>query len=283
MMQRDHGRSGQPAFNGFKFWKRMLPDWLKQRAMVGWYNYIGRMNTDGEVLFLNHGFADPETEGPQLPDALETQRYPIQLYHHICRQADLSSKDVLEVSSGLGGGVGWIAACLNPRSVTGLDIAADAVKACRARNKDARVRFETGDAQAMPFADGSFDALVNVESSLNYPDFAAFLKEAVRLLRPGGYFMFADYRSAKGYVRMKEALEQLKWRIVLAEDISPSIVRGLVHTRAKNRTYIQRHIPRFLQSTALQFARLNTDADDEAVAFASGKKRYLAMVLQKPA
>ncbi|MEQ1525106.1 MAG: class I SAM-dependent methyltransferase, partial [Aestuariivirga sp.] len=248
----------------------------------GWYNYIGRLNTNGEVLFLNHGFANPSIKGPTLPEGLEKQRYPIQLYEYIISLVNLSNKDVLEVSSGLGGGVSWISSCLNPRSATGLDIAADAVKACRARNKDARVRFEIGDAQAMPFADGSFDAVVNVESSLNYPDFAAFLREVVRLLSPGGYFMFADYRSAKSYLRMKEALEQLNWRIVLAEDISPSIVRGLEHTRAASREHIHRFVPRFLQTTAIRFARLGKDKDDDALSFAVGRKRYLAMVLQKP-
>ena len=283
MIQHDRERSGGQTFNVFKFWKRMLPDRLKQKAMIGWYNYIGRVKTNGELLFLNHGFADPSAKGPQLPEALEVHRYPIQLYHCIVSRADLAGRDVLEVSSGLGGGVVWISSCLNPRSVTGLDIAADAVKGCRERNRDGRARFEIGDAQAMPFADASFDAIVNVESSLNYPDFAAFLREVVRVMRPGGHFMFADYRSAKGYLRMKQALEKLNWKVVLAEDISPAIARGLEHTRAKNRTDIQRFTPRFLRSTALQFARLNTEADDEAVAFANGKKRYLAMVLQKPA
>ena len=282
MIQRNNRELGGGGGHGFRIWKKLLPGWVKQKMMVGWYNYIGRRNTHGEVLFLNHGFADPSTDGPRLPQALEAHRYPIQLYHFIVSQADLTAKDVLEVSSGLGGGVGWMAECLNPRSVTGLDIAADAVKACRARNRDSRVRFEIGDAQAMPFADASFDAVVNVESSLNYRDFAAFLREAVRLLRPGGHFMFADYRSAKGYLRMKQALEQLGWRILLAEDISPAIVRGLERTRPKNRADIQRFVPRFLRSTALQFARLDTDVDDEAMAFASGKKRYLAMVLRKP-
>ena len=282
MNQWGGGKPGRQAFNVFRFWKRMLPDQLKQKAMVGWYNYIGRLNTNGEVLFLNHGFANPSIESPTLPEGLEKQRYPIQLYQYIISQANLSNKDVLEVSSGLGGGVSWIALCLNPRSVTGLDIAADAVKACRVRNKDTRVRFEIGDAQAMPFADGSFDAVVNVESSLNYPDFAAFLKEVARLLRPGGHFMFADYRSAKGYLRMKDALEQLNWRVLLAEDISPSIVRGLEHTKVTTREQIQRFVPRFLQTTAIRFARLGKDKDDDALSFAVGKKRYLAMVLQKP-
>lgn len=267
----------------FAIWKKFLPTSFKQKAMVGWYNYLGRINTNGEVLFLNHGFADPGAESPRLPEELEKHRYPIQLYHHILRMADLTGKDVLEVSSGLGGGIRWIAACLAARSITGLDIAESAIKSCRAQTSDAHVRFETGDAQAMPFADSSFDAVVNVESPLNNPDFAAFLRETVRVLRPGGYFMFADYRRAKRYGAMKLSLEQLEWPILLSEDISPAIVRGLDHTGASKRAAVKKFVPRFLHGTALRFARLDKGFDDERLAFTNGRKRYLAMVLQKPA
>ncbi len=266
----------------FSIWKRNIPGWMKRRAMVGWYNYIGRLNTNSEVLFLNHGFADPAVKSPELPEHLEPHRYFIQLYHHIVSQTDISGKDVLEVSSGLGGGVRWMASCHDPRSITGLDIAEDAVRACRARNADSRVRFETGDAQAMPFATGSFDAVVNVESSLNYPDFNAFLKEVDRVLRPGGYFLFADYRRAGHYARMTDGLEQMGYRTVFSKDISRAIVLGLDHTNSIKREAVLRHVPRLLRKTALRFAGLDRNFDDEKRSFSSGEKRYLATVLQGP-
>ncbi len=73
---------------------------------------------------------------------------------------------------------------------------------CRRHYTNPGLSFETGDAQAMPFADASFDIVFNVESSLNYPDFDAYLREVDRVLKPGGRFLIADYRRRKGLKRL---------------------------------------------------------------------------------
>ena len=41
-----------------------------------------------------------------------------------------------------------------------------------------------GDAESLPFADRSFDAVINVEASHAYPHFPRFLAEVARVLRP---------------------------------------------------------------------------------------------------
>ena len=46
--------------------------------------------------------------------------------------------------------------------------------------------FVHGDAESLPFSDGSFDAVINVEASHAYPRLTRFLEEVVRVLRPGG-------------------------------------------------------------------------------------------------
>jgi len=38
----------------------------------------------------------------------ESHRYPLQLYHHVARSIDWEGRDVLEVSSGRGGGANFI-------------------------------------------------------------------------------------------------------------------------------------------------------------------------------
>ena len=51
----------------------------------------------------------------------EPNRYSIQLYHRTATQADLSGKQVLEVSCGHGGGASYLVRTLRPASYTGLD------------------------------------------------------------------------------------------------------------------------------------------------------------------
>jgi SAM-dependent methyltransferase len=49
-----------------------------------------------------------------------------------------------------------------------------------------RVAFGVGDVAALPFGDGTFDAVVSTFSAHRWPDRAAGLAELYRVLRPGG-------------------------------------------------------------------------------------------------
>ncbi|MHA1529956.1 MAG: class I SAM-dependent methyltransferase [Alphaproteobacteria bacterium] len=69
-------------------------------------------------------------------------------------------------------------------SAVGLDFAAQAVAA--ARERIAQAEFVQGDAQALPFDDESFDAVVCGYGIIHVPDPTVALAELRRVLRPGG-------------------------------------------------------------------------------------------------
>lgn len=252
--------------------------------MVYWYDVVARMNTRGDLLFLNHGYAEPG-RAPNtiaLPPELEDHRYPIQLYDLLARRGDWDGKDGLEVSCGLGGGVMFLDRCYRPRSMTGLDISTESVAACRRRYDGSRLRFEAGDAQAMPFADNSFDIVINVESSLNYPDFSAFLREVDRVLKPGGTFLFADYRRSGKMAKLRQSLTDLGYDIEIMTDITSGIVRGLELGLERKRALINRHVALPLRGVVRGFAGLSRGRDEERDKFQAGVKSYLMAVLTKP-
>ncbi len=63
----------------------------------------------------------------------------------------------------------------------------------RARAKGAgTVRFEWGDALALPYADDSFDAATVGFGARNFVDLGAGLREMVRVVRPGGRVVVLD-------------------------------------------------------------------------------------------
>ena len=66
--------------------------------------------------------------------------------------------------------------------VVALDVSERMVELCRARGIDARV----GDAQELPFEDGSFDLVVAAWVLFHVPDLDRGLAEIARVLRPGG-------------------------------------------------------------------------------------------------
>ncbi|WP_377267143.1 class I SAM-dependent methyltransferase [Peterkaempfera sp. SMS 1(5)a] len=75
------------------------------------------------------------------------------------------------------------------RAVIGLDFSADQLRLARPRlgPGDALVR---ADAAALPFADAVFPAVAVLWLSTDVDDFAAVLREAARVLRPGGTLVY---------------------------------------------------------------------------------------------
>ena len=102
-------------------------------------------------------------------------------------RADLK---LLEVSCGRGGGLNaFLSAAPGLFDATGLDVAASAIAFCRSTyGENDRLRFVEGSALALPFADASFDVVLNVEASNDYGDRPRFFAEVARVLKPDGVF-----------------------------------------------------------------------------------------------
>jgi SAM-dependent methyltransferase len=92
----------------------------------------------------------------------------------------------LDVGCGTGALSAGILAGAEPGAVTGVDPSEGFLALARAQTQDARVRFELGDAQALPLADRAVDAAVS-GLVLNFvPDQRRAIREMVRAVRPGG-------------------------------------------------------------------------------------------------
>lgn len=64
---------------------------------------------------------------------------------------------------------------------------------------DDRISFKYADcSRSLPFADGSIDAVVNIESACHYSDRGRFLHEVHRILKPGGRIAAMDWMARDG-------------------------------------------------------------------------------------
>ena len=97
-----------------------------------------------------------------------------------------SGERLLDVGCGTGNAV--LAAARAGAEVTALDPSARLVEVARERLAAAGVDATVlvGDAQALPFADGSFDVVLSVFAVIFAPDAERAIGEVVRVLRPGG-------------------------------------------------------------------------------------------------
>jgi ubiquinone/menaquinone biosynthesis C-methylase UbiE len=219
-----------------------------------WYPYLTRRLRSEEVLFLNYAFeTDPPVGLPLSPED-EPNRACIQLYHHVASQVALSGREVLEVSCGHGGGASWIKRNLGPSHYTGLDLNPAGIEFCQQRHRLDGLRFVVGDAQRLPFADQSMDVVINVEASHCYPDFPGFLREVARVLRPGGHFLYADFRFREDFNAWDEAMKSAPLSLVQHRVISPEVLRGMDANATRSRLLVQNCLPQMLQSLGNDFA-----------------------------
>jgi ubiquinone/menaquinone biosynthesis C-methylase UbiE len=184
----------------------------------------------------------------------EPHRFFIQLYHRTATQVDLNGKHVLEVSCGHGGGASYLTRTLHPASYTGLDLNPAGIEFCRKRHNLAGLDFVHGDAENLPFPDESFDAVINVEASHAYPRLPRFLAEVVRVLRPGGHFLYADFRGRSEFPGWETALADTQLRELSERVINPEVLRAMSKNSQRSLDLIGRHVPAFLRPFGRRFA-----------------------------
>jgi SAM-dependent methyltransferase len=118
------------------------------------------------------------------------------------------TSEVLEVASGSGGPALFMVRETGCR-VTGVDLHDEGVGAANAaaaaQELADRARFLRVDArERLPFDDGSFDALLSIDSINHIYERERLLRDWHRVLRPGGRLLFTDPIVVTGMVRREE-------------------------------------------------------------------------------
>lgn len=243
----------------FLLWLCNVSPGLRRMLWRWWYSKLARKIESPEWTFMNYGYApaDSSPTGLRLQPADEADRLCIQLYERVARPAELRDKEVLEVGSGRGGGASYIARYHSPSRMTGVDFSPRAVAFSTKRHAEMRhLQFITGDAENLPFEDNHFDAVINVESSHCYGNVPRFFSEVHRVLRPGGWFLFADLRERAEATDLERALAALPWEMAEKEDITQNVVKAMDLDSARKRALVERLVPAKLQGTFSEFAGL---------------------------
>jgi len=219
------------------------------------YPTITRLVRHDDVLFLNYGYEEDPPMALPLAARDEPDRYPIQLYHRTATQVDLVGKNVLEVSCGHGGGASYLTRTMRPASYTAVDLNPAGINFCRQRHTVRGLHFLRGNAEQLPFADESFDAVINVEASHCYAQCARFFEEVARLLCSGGRFVYTDLRSSERVADWEAAIADAPLRLTSREVINDQVVRGLGHNSQRLLGQFGRRLPSigFLHGIARDF------------------------------
>ncbi|MFV8755916.1 class I SAM-dependent methyltransferase [Nannocystaceae bacterium ST9] len=239
---------------------------------------------DPDVLnssYMNYGYVDAQFESSplELPAIIEPSRACIQLYHRVATQADLVGKDVLEVGCGRGGGASWVAG-LGPRRMVGVDLSPVAIDFCRRVHARENLGFLPGDAGNLPFEDGSFDVVVNVESSHCYPSMPRFLSEVRRVLRPGGMFAWADVRFDDQLIDLERSFALAGLELVDQREITQNVVAALDAVAPTRLPYIDEMVP--MPMRPMVRSALAMPGTPVYEALANGLLRYFCKLVRRP-
>ncbi len=143
----------------------------------------------GDHIHLGH-YGDP----PIAKGFLESK---IDFVHEMAKWGGLdqlhAGTTVLDVGCGIGGSSRILAKDYG-FDVTGVTISPQQVKrATELTHPDVTAKFQVDDAMNLSFPDASFDVVWSVEAGPHMPDKAQFAKELLRVLKPGGILVVADW------------------------------------------------------------------------------------------
>lgn len=247
-----------------------------------WYNYLAGLPFASELLFMNYGFIPGvwKYPRPDLAAADEVHRLCIQLYHHNVHSTPLAGKKVLEVGCGRGGGCSYLARYHQPAAMTGVDFTPRVIRFCNRHHRLANLTFTRANAMALPFADKTFAAVINVESSHCYTSFAAFAGEVYRVLEPGGIFCITDLREPELVPELKSSLLDAGFRFTEEEIITADVLRAMETDHDRKAELIKTKTPGFLHEPLMQFA--GTRVSHVYNRMKAGEYLYFRYKLEKP-
>lgn len=242
------------------------------------YWFISTIDKKGEVCFMNYGYSEQGKE-LKLEAGDEKNRYAIQLYNQLAVAIPIADKDILEVGSGRGGGLNYIYQQFSPKSATGIDLNEKAIAFCLNQYNSKALRFIRGNAENLPISTACMDIVINVESSHGYPHIDKFFSEVNRVLKPGGYFLFADFRPKSNVSDLLKNIHESGLKIISERWITENVVAALdlIHTAREQQ--IGRLVPFMFRGMSRQFTALKGTSMYNS--FKSGDFEYVLFIIQK--
>jgi ubiquinone/menaquinone biosynthesis C-methylase UbiE len=139
---------------------------------------------------------------------------------------------------GCGTGIYFEALAGHGKYINALDASPDMINVaaafCQKRKLD-HIYPETGNAEKLPYADDTFDAVIALDTLHHVPDISAALSEIARVLKPGGAFLVFEPNILNPLMWVAHALPGEE-RPALQRN-RPAVLRALLETHFQTRCW----------------------------------------------
>lgn len=209
-----------------------LADDLLSTTADGWRSFYNMLSQRLEAVglanvsfFLNYGYLPMDSNNEAAFTIREGtfNANSVRLVFELIGSLDLNDLTIVDIGCGRGGNTAIVAEKFKAQ-VIGVDMSSEAIAFCRKTHTSHPIDFRVGDALNIPLADGSCDAIVNVESSHSYGNLPKFLSEVGRICRPGGWFLHTDFLSPEDWDQVRMRLKRLGFVIKSDRDITANVL-----------------------------------------------------------
>ncbi len=240
------------------------------------------MKDQSWFIFMNHGYAPCNA---QLSEDEQKWQHQISLYNNLVLQAQkvgmsqqMQQMSILEIGSGRGGGLAFINRHYQPKQAIGLDLNINQVNFCNKTHVTPQTQglsYQQGDSCALAFANQSFDAILNVESSHCYSNIYRFYHEVSRTLKPGGFFLYTDVFHPDDPLYLQflalNSNELPGMEILYAFDMTDNVVEACAIDKVTFKSLFPDEKHAFISELS---------AEKEAL-YRTGKLKYLSVIARK--
>ena len=244
---------------------------IEKRLWRMLYNFLATRPGDDAWEFMNYGYAE---------ESGAASNASLRLYEELAGHVPLDGKKLLEVGCGRGGGIRHLRQQHEMARAVGCDLSPQAIALCQKRISALPVEWVVGDAEALPFEDGSFDVVINVESSHCYPHFDRFAAEVHRVLARGGHFLWTDFRATERVPEVRDTLRSTGFEEIVWRDITSEVLAAMSQEEPRKEALLQERVPAWLRASFRDFAGMLGSKIHQN--FVSGRWRYTMAVLRKP-
>jgi hypothetical protein len=100
------------------------------------------------------------------------------------------------------------------------------------------------------------------------------------VLRPGGHFLYADFRFSERLAEWEKAIAAAPFKILHTRNINAEVLRGMSRNSPRSQDLIARHLPKFMHRLGGDFAGVKGSRIFKALN--SGELSYRSYCFEKP-